>query len=429
MFEIVAVRGREILDSRGNPTVEAEVELSSGAVGWAAVPSGASTGSREALEKRDGDSRRFGGKGVLAAVKAVNEELADALLGMDVRDQALIDRTLCTLDGTADKSRFGANAILAVSLACAKAAAAECGLPLYRYLGGAASVVLPVPLMNVINGGVHADNSLDIQEFMLVPHGFSTFAEALRAGVEIFHALKAKLKAAHHVTSVGDEGGFAPNLPSNRAALEFLVSAIEAAGYRPGEQVALAIDAAGSELFSGEGYDLAGEGLFGLDAGDLVACYEEWVRDFPIVLIEDGLAESDWEGWKLLTERLGSRVVLVGDDVFVTNPQLIRKGQQQGVANAVLIKLNQIGSLSETLDAVRLTLHHGWKAVVSHRSGETEDTTIADLTVACGNGLIKAGSASRGERTAKYNRLLRIEEELGEGGRFAGSWLFARAAC
>jgi enolase len=427
MFEIVAIRGREVLDSRGNPTVEAEVELASGAVGSAIVPSGASTGSREALEKRDADPRRFGGKGVLAAVKAVNEDLAEALLGLDARDQALIDKTLCQLDGTPDKSRFGANAILAVSLACAKAAALECGLPLYRYLGGAGSVVLPVPLMNVINGGVHADNSLDIQEFMLVPFGFATFAEALRAGVEVFHALKAQLKAAHHVTSVGDEGGFAPNLPSNRAALEFLMRAIEAAGYKPGEHIGLAIDAAGSELFSGEGYDLAGEGRFGLDASDLVGIYEEWARDFPIVLIEDGLSEGDWEGWKLLTARLGSRLVLVGDDIFVTNPQLIRQGQAQGVANAVLIKLNQIGSLSETLEAIRLTLHHGWKAVVSHRSGETEDTTIADLTVACGGGLIKTGSASRGERTAKYNRLLRIEEELGEVGRFAGPWLFAGA--
>lgn len=428
MFEIVAVRGREVLDSRGNPTVEAEVELASGAVGTACVPSGASTGSREALEKRDGDKSRFGGKGVLQAVKAINEDLASAVMGLDARDQAFIDKTMRELDGTPDKSRLGANAILAVSLACAKAAAAECALPLYRYLGGAGAVVLPVPLMNVINGGVHADNSLDIQEFMLVPWGFDSFREALRAGVEVFHALKAKLKAAHHVTSVGDEGGFAPNLPSNRAALEFLVEAIQAAGYKPGEQVALAIDAAGSELFTGEGYDLAGEKRFGLDAGDLVTTYEEWVRDFPVVLIEDGLAEGDWEGWKLLKARLGHRVVLVGDDIFVTNPALIARGQKEDVANAVLIKLNQIGTLSETLEALRLTLHHGWKAVVSHRSGETEDTTIADLAVGCACGLIKTGSASRGERTAKYNRLLRIEEELGESGRFAGPWLFARSA-
>ncbi|MDW7967014.1 MAG: hypothetical protein RMI39_02685 [Thermoanaerobaculum sp.] len=278
--------------------------------------------------------------------------------------------------------------------------------------------------MNVINGGVHADNSLDIQEFMLVPWGFTSFREALRAGVEVFHALKAKLKAAHHVTSVGDEGGFAPNLPSHRAALEFLVQAIEAAGYQPGAQVALAIDAAGSELFTGEGYDLPGEQRFGLDAADLVATYEEWVRDFPIVLIEDGLAEGDWEGWKLLNRRLGERITLVGDDIFVTNPSIIARGQKEGVANAVLIKLNQIGTLTETWEALRMTLHFGWKAVVSHRSGETEDTTIADLVVACGCGLIKTGSASRGERTAKYNRLLRIEEELGETGRFAGQWLF-----
>lgn len=428
MFEIVNVRGREVLDSRGNPTVEAEVELESGAVGWAIVPSGASTGSREALEKRDGDPKRFGGKGVRSAVEAIEKEIYNAILGVDSRDQATIDRLLRELDGTPDKSRLGANAILAVSLACAKAAAAECGLPLYRYLGGAGAVVLPVPLLNVINGGLHADNSLDIQEFMLVPWGFPSFSEALRAGVEVFHALKAKLKAAHHVTSVGDEGGFAPNLPSNRAALEFLVSAVEAAGYKPGEQVAVAIDAAGSELFSGEGYDLAGEGRFGLDAGDLVEIYEEWVRDFPIVLIEDGLSEGDWEGWKHLTARLGSRVVLVGDDIFVTNPELIRKGQAEGVCNAVLIKLNQIGTLSETLEALRLSLHHGWKAVVSHRSGETEDTTIADLAVACNCGLIKTGSVSRGERTAKYNRLLRIEDELGQEATFAGPWLFSKRA-
>jgi enolase len=428
MSTILRVRGREVLDSRGNPTVEAEVELRSGAVGWAIVPSGASTGSREALEKRDGDPKRYAGKGVRSAVKAIEEELAPAILGYDGRQQAFLDRLLRETDGTPDKSRLGANAILAVSLACAKAAAAECGLPLYRYLGGAGAVVLPVPLMNVINGGVHADNSLDIQEFMLVPWGFSSFAEALRAGVEVFHALKGKLKAAHHVTSVGDEGGFAPNLPSNRAALEFLVSAIEAAGYKPGEQVALAIDAAGSELFTGEGYALAGEGRFGLDAGDLVGIYEEWVRDFPIVLIEDGLGEGDWEGWKLLNARLGSRVVLVGDDIFVTNPELIRKGQAEGIANAVLIKLNQIGTLSETLEALRLALHHGWKAVVSHRSGETEDTTIADLAVACGCGLIKTGSASRGERIAKYNRLLRIEEELDKEAVFAGPWLFSKRA-
>ncbi|MCX7894738.1 MAG: phosphopyruvate hydratase [Thermoanaerobaculum sp.] len=424
MFEIVAVRGREVLDSRGNPTVEAEVELASGVVETAIVPSGASTGSREALEKRDGDPRRFGGKGVLHAVKAINEDIASAVMGLDCRDQAFIDKTLRELDGTPDKSRLGANAILAVSLACAKAAAAECALPLYRYLGGPGAVVLPVPLMNVINGGVHADNSLDIQEFMLVPWGFTSFREALRAGVEVFHALKAKLKAAHHVTSVGDEGGFAPNLPSHRAALEFLVQAIEAAGYQPGAQVALAIDAAGSELFTGEGYDLPGEQRFGLDAADLVATYEEWVRDFPIVLIEDGLAEGDWEGWKLLKRRLGERITLVGDDIFVTNPSIIARGQKEGVANAVLIKLNQIGTLTETWEALRMTLHFGWKAVVSHRSGETEDTTIADLVVACGCGLIKTGSASRGERTAKYNRLLRIEEELGETGRFAGQWLF-----
>jgi enolase len=426
MFEIEEVMGREVLDSRGNPTVEAEVLLSGGAVGTAIVPSGASTGSREALELRDGDKGRFRGKGVLKAVEHVNDEIAEAVIGLDARDQAGLDGTLVELDGSEDKSRLGANALLAVSLATAKAAAEQSGLALYRYLGGTSANLLPVPCMNLINGGAHADNSLDIQEFMAVPLGFTSFAEALRAGVEVFHALRDRLKAAKHVTAVGDEGGFAPNLPNNRAALEFLVAAIKDAGYTPGEQVAIALDAAGSELRTGEGYFLPGEGRHGLSADDLIALYEEWINDFPIVLIEDGLAEDDWDGWKKLRARLGGRILLVGDDIFVTNPKIIARGIRENVANAVLIKLNQIGTLSETQRALRMTLHHGWRAMVSHRSGETEDTTISDLVVACGCGLIKTGSASRGERIAKYNRLLRIEEELGDAALFAGTAPFAR---
>ncbi|MGE5234890.1 MAG: phosphopyruvate hydratase [Acidobacteriota bacterium] len=426
MFEIETIIGREVLDSRGNPTVEAEVVLSGGAVGQAIVPSGASTGSREALELRDGDKSRYRGKGVLKAVEHVNTEIADRLEGLDARDQVAIDQALVELDATPDKSRLGANAVLAASLAVAKAAAEQAGLPLYRYLGGTSSRVLPVPCMNLINGGAHADNSLDIQEFMVVPLGLASFSEALRAGVEVFHALRERLKAAKHVTAVGDEGGFAPNLPNNRAALEFMVGAIRDAGYRPGEDVAIALDAAGSELRTGEGYFLPGEGRHGLSAQDLIALYEEWIRDFPIVLIEDGLAEDDWAGWKEMRDRLGERVLLVGDDIFVTNSEIIARGMQEGVANAVLIKLNQIGTLSETQNAIRMTLHHGWRAMVSHRSGESEDTTIADLVVACGCGLIKTGSASRGERIAKYNRLLRIEEELGDGALFAGREPFRR---
>ena len=426
MFEIEEVIGREVLDSRGNPTVEADVLLAGGAVGSAIVPSGASTGSREALELRDGDKERFRGKGVLRAVVHVNTELADALVGLDARDQVGIDQVMIELDGSDDKSRLGANALLAVSLATAKAAAEQSGLGLYRYLGGTSAHVLPVPCMNLINGGAHADNSLDIQEFMAVPLGFTSFAAALRAGVEVFHALRDRLKAAKHITAVGDEGGFAPNLPNNRAALEFLVAAIQDAGYRPGEQVAIAIDAAGSELRTGEGYFLPGERRDGLSSDDLIATYQEWVRDFPIVLIEDGLAEDDWDGWKELRARLGDQVLLVGDDIFVTNPTIIARGIRENVANAVLIKLNQIGTLTETQKALRMTMHHGWRAMVSHRSGETEDTTIADLVVACGCGLIKTGSASRGERIAKYNRLLRIEEELADAALFAGRDPFTR---
>ena len=426
MFEIDEIVGREVLDSRGNPTVEAEVTLSGGAVGHAIVPSGASTGSREALELRDGDKSRFRGKGVLKAVQAVNGEIADALMGFDARDQAGIDRTLIELDGTEDKSRLGANAILSVSLAVARGTAEQLGLPLYRYLGGTAATRLPVPCMNLINGGAHADNSLDIQEFMAVPLGFSSYREGLRAGVEVFHALRERLRKAKHVTAVGDEGGFAPSLTSNRSALEFLVAAIEDAGYTPGEQVAIALDCAGSELRTGEGYFLPGEGRHGLSHDDLIGLYEEWVRDFPVVSIEDGLAEDDWEGWRKLQERLGGQVLLVGDDIFVTNPRILARGLKENVANAVLIKLNQIGTLSETQAALRMALHHGWKAMVSHRSDETEDTTIADLVVACGCGLIKTGSASRSDRVAKYNRLLRIEEELGNAAEYAGRGPFSR---
>jgi len=426
MFEIEEIVGREVLDSRGNPTVEAEVLLSGGALGTAIVPSGASTGSREALELRDGDKTRFRGKGVLKAVGHVNDEIADALVGLDARDQVGIDATLVELDGSEDKSHLGANAMLSVSLATAHAAAEQSGLALYRYLGGTAAHVLPVPCMNLVNGGAHADNSLDIQEFMAVPLGFTSYANALRAGVEVFHALRERLKAAKHVTAVGDEGGFAPNLPNNRAALEFMVAAITDAGYEPGRQVAIALDAAGSELRTGEGYFLPGEGRHGLSADDLISLYEEWIGEFPIVSIEDGLAEDDWDGWKKLRKRLGERVLLVGDDIFVTNPKIISRGIRENVANAVLIKLNQIGTLTETQDALRMTLHHGWRAMVSHRSGETEDTTIADLVVACGCGLIKTGSASRGERIAKYNRLLRIAEELGDAATFAGRDPFER---
>lgn len=420
MFEIDEIAAREVLDSRGNPTIEAEVTLSGGAIGHAIVPSGASTGSREALELRDGDKSRYRGKGVLKAVASVNGEIADALLGFDARDQVGIDRTLIELDGTEDKSRLGANAILAVSLAVARGVAEQLGLPLYRYLGGTGANRLPVPCMNLINGGAHADNSLDVQEFMAVPLGFESFREGLRAGVEVFHALRERLKAAKHVTAVGDEGGFAPNLTSNRAALEFLVAAIEDAGYTPGEQMAIALDCAGSELRTGEGYFLPGEGRHGLSHDDLIALYEEWVRDFPLVSIEDGLAEDDWDGWKKLRQRLGSKVLIVGDDIFVTNPKILSRGIQEDVANAVLIKLNQIGSVSETQSALRMALHHGWRAMISHRSGETEDTSIADLAVACGCGLIKTGSASRSDRMAKYNRLLRIEEELGSAAEYAG---------
>jgi enolase len=424
--EIVAVRGREILDSRGNPTVEVDVVLGDGSTGRAAVPSGASTGSREAIEKRDGDPKRYGGKGVLQAVEAVNGEIADAILGRDAFDQAGLDATLCELDGTDNKSRLGANAILGVSLAVAKAAAACAGQPLYRYLGGADARVLPVPLMNVVNGGAHADNPIDFQEFMIVPLGAPRFSEALRMGAEIFQALKKALRDAGHNTNVGDEGGFAPALASAREALDFLVAAVRAAGYEPGEDVAFALDVAASEFHRDGRYLLEGEGRE-LDADGMVACLAELCDAFPIVSIEDGMAEGDWDGWEKLTRALGGRVQLVGDDLFVTNSEILREGIRRGVANAILIKVNQIGTLTETMDAIRLAARHGYRAIVSHRSGETEDVTIADLAVACGCGQIKTGSLSRTDRVAKYNQLLRIEEELGRGALYAGRQAFAQS--
>jgi enolase len=417
--EITAIRAREILDSRGNPTVEVEVELAGGAIGRAAVPSGASTGSREALERRDGDPTRYLGKGVKKAVEAVQGEITDLLSGRDATEQVAIDTALCRLDGTADKRRLGANAILGASLAVAKAAAAQLGLPLYRYLGGVGARVLPVPLMNVINGGAHADNPIDIQEFMIAPVGAPSFAEALRIGAEVFHALKKALKEAGHDTNVGDEGGFAPKLGSAEEALGFLAKAVEKAGYRPGEEVVFALDCAASEFFADGRYRLAGEGKV-FDAAGMVDYLEGLVARFPIVSIEDGMAEGDWAGWKLLTDRLGGKVQLVGDDLFVTNPAILAEGIRKGVANAILVKVNQIGTLSETLDAVDLATRNGYRAIVSHRSGETEDTTIADLAVATNCGQIKTGALSRSDRLAKYNQLLRIEEALGPAARYAG---------
>lgn len=426
MFDIDFVIGREVLDSRGNPTVEAEVILSSGVVGRAIVPSGASTGSREALELRDGDKDRYLGKGVIKAVEHVNGPLADAVEELDARDQLGVDQALIEADGTDNKDNMGANAMLAVSLATARAAAEACGLPLYQYLGGCGARDLPVPMMNILNGGAHADNSVDFQEFMVMPVGFTSFSEGLRAGVETFHTLKKVLHDRGLATAVGDEGGFAPNLPSNRAALELIMEAIEKAGYAPGDQIGLAMDVAASEFFSGGTYNLAGEGKNGLSAEDMVGMYEELVNDFPIVSIEDGLGESDWDGWKIQADRLGNRIQLVGDDIFVTNPEIIARGIREGVANSVLIKLNQIGTLSETIDAINLTHRNGWTTVISHRSGESEDTTIADLAVALNAGQIKTGSACRSDRIAKYNQLLRIEEELDETGRYRGAGVLKR---
>jgi len=420
MGEIVAVKAREILDSRGNPTIEVDVWLDTGYMGRAAVPSGASTGSREALELRDGDPKRYMGKGVLRAVQNVNEEIAPRIIGLNAQDQTSIDRILIALDGTENKSRLGANAILGVSMAVAKAAAEEAGLPLYRYLGGVAANLLPVPFMNVINGGKHADNNLDIQEFMIVPLNVPSFQEALRMGAEVFHSLKKILKSKGLNTAVGDEGGFAPNLASNEEALKVLVEAIEKAGYEPGKDVFLAMDAAASEFYKDGIYVMNAEKEPKKSSADLVGYYEDLVNRYPIVSIEDGMAESDWEGWKLLTDQLGRSIQLVGDDVFVTNTKIIAKGIQEGIANSVLIKLNQIGTVTETFEAIDMAHKAGYKTVISHRSGETEDTIIADLAVAARTGQIKTGSLSRIDRVAKYNRLLRIEEELDKSGKYAG---------
>jgi enolase len=424
LSEIERVHARQILDSRGNPTVEVDVLLRSGAAGRAAVPSGASTGEFEAVELRDeGDA--FGGKGVSRAVANVNGELAGAVRGIDPADQQALDSAMVDLDGTPNKGRLGANAILGVSLAGAKAAAAEAGLPLWRYLGGDAAHVLPVPMMNVLNGGAHADNKVDFQEFMVVPVGAPSFAEALRTGAEVFHALKRTLHDRGLATAVGDEGGFAPDLESNEAALEALIEGIEAAGYRPLDEVAIALDPATSEVYENGAYELANEGR-SLGAAEMAAYWEEMAGRYPILSIEDGMDEEDWEGWKTLTERIGDRVQLVGDDLFVTNSERLRRGIDTGVANSILVKVNQIGTLSETLDAVRTANEAGYSAVMSHRSGETEDTTIADLAVATGCGQIKTGAPSRSDRVAKYNQLLRIEEALGADAQYPGRSVFRR---
>ncbi len=423
MSAIVDVIAREILDSRGNPTIEADVLLESGVLGRAAVPSGASTGSREAIELRDGDKSRYGGKGVLQAVENVNTEIAEAILGLDVEEQHLIDQTLIDLDGTENKARLGANAILAVSLACARAAAEEAGLPLYRYLGGAGPMQLPVPMMNIVNGGAHADNNVDIQEFMIIPVGMKTFREALRCGAEVFHTLKKLLGKAGHPTSVGDEGGFAPNFKSNEDALRFIVEAISVAGYTPGQDVVIGLDCAASEFYQDGRYVLGSEGLK-LTSAEFVDYLAAWVDKYPIISIEDGMAEGDWDGWVLLTQRLGKSIQIVGDDVFVTNPKILREGIARGVANSILIKVNQIGTLSETFEAIETAKRAGYTSVISHRSGETEDSFIADLAVASNALQIKTGSLSRADRIAKYNQLLRIEEELAERARYPGREAF-----
>ncbi len=419
MSAIIDIHAREILDSRGNPTVEADVVLQSGAFGRAAVPSGASTGVHEAVELRDGDKKRYMGKGVEKAVNNVNDEIYDALAGLDAEDQIDIDQTMIDLDGTENKGRLGANAILAVSMAVAKAQAEEAGLPLYRYLGGTMARTLPVPMMNIVNGGQHADNPIDIQEFMIMPVSASSVKEAVRMGAEIFHTLKKNLKAAGHNTNVGDEGGFAPNLKSAEEALSFIVKSISDAGYKPGEDVVLAIDAASSEFYENGKYEMKGEGKSYTNT-QMVEFYKDLCARFPIFSIEDGMAEDDWEGWKMLTDAIGDKVQLVGDDLFVTNPKRLAMGIEKGVANSILVKVNQIGSLTETMKAVDMAHRAGYTAVLSHRSGETEDTTIADIAVATNCGQIKTGSMSRTDRMAKYNQLIRIEEELGDMAVFAG---------
>ncbi len=418
MSAIASVHARQILDSRGNPTVEVDVGLESGAFGRAAVPSGASTGEHEAMELRDG-GEAFGGKGVLQAVGHVNGEIADMVRGRDAADQPGLDHSLIELDGTATKARLGANAILGVSLAVARAQAADAGQPLWRYLGGEEAHLLPVPMLNVLNGGAHADNPVDFQEFMIVPLGADSFTQALRMAAETYQHLKAALRERGLGTGVGDEGGFAPDLKSNEAPLELLVAAIQAAGYRPGEDIAIAVDPASSEFFSDGVYRLADEGRT-LSSGEMVAYWEQMIGHYPVVLLEDGMAENDWAGWAQLTQRIGDRVQLVGDDIFVTNPAILRRGIDAGIANSILIKLNQIGTLTETLDTIRVAREAGYRTLFSHRSGETEDTFIADLVVATGAGQIKTGAPARSERVAKYNQLLRIEEQLGERARFAG---------
>ena len=426
MSLITNVHAREILDSRGNPTIEVEVETASGFVGRAMVPSGASTGEREALELRDGDPSRYGGKGVLQAVENVNNILIDVVLGMDVTDQAAIDKALIDADGTKDKSKYGANAILGISLAVAHAAADYYGLPLYRYLGGINAKTLPVPMMNVVHGGSHADSSVDFQEFMIMPVGAKSIREAIRMGAETFHALKKVLKSKGQVTAVGDEGGFAPNLEDNEAPLKCIMEAIEAAGFRAGEDICIAMDVAASEFYNTETkmYDLKKSGQGSKTTDEMIAWYDELVEKYPIISIEDGLGERDWDGWKKLTEHLGKKIQIVGDDLFVTNPAILQEGIDKDIANSILIKVNQIGTLTETFDAMELAKKHGYTAVVSHRSGETEDATIADIAVAFNAGQIKTGSMSRTDRIAKYNQLLRIEEELGDVALFQGKSAF-----
>ena len=419
MSAIVDIVGREILDSRGNPTVECDVLLESGTMGRAAVPSGASTGSREAIELRDGDKNRYGGKGVLKAVEHINTEISEAVLGLDSTEQAFLDKTLIDLDGTENKSRLGANAMLAVSMAVARAAAEESGLPLYRYFGGMGGMQMPVPMMNVINGGAHANNNLDLQEFMILPLGAPTFRDAVRHGAEVFHALKKIIDGRGMSTAVGDEGGFAPNVANHEAAIELILEAIDKAGYTAGQQIAIGLDCAASEFYKDGRYHLAGEGLQ-LSAAEWTDMLATWCDKYPIVSIEDGMHEGDWDGWKLLTERLGRNVQLVGDDLFVTNTKILEEGIAKGVANSILIKINQIGTLTETFAAIEMAKRAGYTAVISHRSGETEDSTIADIAVGTNAGQIKTGSMSRSDRIAKYNQLLRIEEDLGEIARYPG---------
>jgi len=426
MSHIAHIHAREILDSRGNPTVEVDVTLESGALGRAAVPSGASTGEREAVELRDGDAQRYSGRGVQKAIEHVNTLIAQDIIGLEALDQALVDQTLCRLDGTSTKGKLGANALLGVSLAVAKAAAEETGLPLYRYLGGAAARDLPVPLMNILNGGKHADNNIDFQEFMIVPLAGGRFAEALRIGVEVFHSLRAALKKRGYSTAVGDEGGFAPDLRSNEEAVELILEATIQAGYHPGRDLFVALDPAASEFYEGDRYRLLAGNKVELSREEMVDFYARWVQQYPIVSIEDGMAEGDWEGWALLTAALGDRIQLVGDDLFVTNAAILREGIARGIANAILIKVNQIGTLTETLEAIAIAKQATYATVISHRSGETEDTIIADLAVAVNAGQIKTGSACRTDRTVKYNQLLRIEEALGPAARFPGAEAFRR---